>query len=264
MLGIWNGLKTSRLRSDYVCQIIVYSIAAVISGGMSFGALFYLWSGKQQNKNLNLIAPVFVGALIFSLIVFEIVKVLRDGYTFYVHGEKKVFSSKNYDAVKTLQIGPLTNLKDKALVLKLRWRPQPKKSPKVRSFQLHLQTPVEPTATFSVRLIGKSYNEEFEVAHQSIIQKIDLTPRGQSERVAEVYDDWREVVFAVVDSFPQYFLELRLSVDYPDNDTFLDIENAEMVEQLWVEVFLGLKLADLRHQRNYELSNVGSATIRIK
>lgn len=269
MLGLWHGTKSLRLRSDYVLQIIVYLCAAVISGGMFFGALFYLWSGKQPDGRLGLVAPVIAGALVTSLIVYEILKILRNGYVFYVRGERKVFSLKEFDTTKTLRIGPVTGLDGKTLVLKLRWRPQPENTPKVKSFQLHIQTPPEPTATFDVQLIGQTGNEELEIDRQSIIQKIDLTPRGQGERASEEYDDWREIAFSIADSFPQYLLELRLIIDHQhenskssDDPLSSKPENIKELEQLWIEMFVGLKLNDL-NPRNYKSSNVGAASIGV-
>jgi len=189
---------------------------------------------------------------------------------FYVLGEKQNFSSKEFDAANMLQIGPLTNLEGKTLVLNLRWRPQPENTPKVKSFRLQLQTPPEPSATFEVQLFGQTGDKEVKVAVQSIIQKIDLTARAAQERSAEVYDDWREITFSITDSFPQYLLKVRLTIDRPDENiensdgALTSKTNATVLERLWVEIFVGLKLDEVNNKPdNYKASNVGVADIFI-
>jgi hypothetical protein len=246
----------------------VYLIAAVISGGMSLGALFYLWPRKQQGEELVSVAPVLVGALVFSLVVYEIVKILRSDYVFYVRREKKVFSLKEFDSAKALRIGPLTGIDGKTIVLKLRWRPQSENTPKVKSFRFHLKTPPEPTATFDVQLIGQTGNDELEIGRQSIMQKIDLTPRGQGEQAGEEYEDWREITFPITGSFPQYLLKLNLIVDrqrennrHSDPPLPLEPENMKMLEQIWIEIFIGLRLGDLKDQGNNSISNIADANI---
>ena len=270
--------KSVRLRADHGWQLFSYLIGLGITGSMFIVPLYLFLSGKQEAFHSNIgdgAAPLgfFLvgGAVAVAYVIYEIMKVLREDYVFYVKEERTSFEIKKFDPTQTLQVGPFTDIESKALVVKLRWRPQLENTPHVKSFRLHIHTPPEPTATLDVQFVGRSGDQECEMGRRSVIQKIDLTPRGQGESAGKEYNDWQEIVLPITDSSPQYFLNVNVTVinRYGKNGKLAELtqggeEISKARDRLSMEIFIGLKLNELKQSGTYKKSNVDVVNICLK
>lgn len=209
-------------------------------------------------------AAIVVGGTGVGVSVYSFIKVLRNENIFYFPSERHQYYELSFDVSKTLTIEPLHEIEDKTIVVKVRWRPQPKSTPHVASFRLYLKRPVEPKAIFQVLLIGKRNGKERVIDKQTIEQKIDLAPPVQHAERDAVYEDWREVSFNTKERFPEYKFEINIDVS---ND-YADALEENITQRIWIDMFVALKLSEVQEFKKkrapYSMSNINDVLFSVR
>ena len=113
---------------------------------------------------------LIMGVVGFIALYHEARQDLWESFGFYPPKQRLRWRFKDFEAVKSLEIGPFTGLENKALVLVLRWKAQRQDLLKASAFTLFIKTPPEPFAKFNLQFFGQNGSEKTLLAQQSIQQ----------------------------------------------------------------------------------------------
>jgi hypothetical protein len=259
MRTLWKYRQQIRLRMECVATALAYIVGILFGVGMA-GVSFQIYQSRPTAEPEHLLLGA-MGAGFVWIMGYLLVKLLQTGHVFYMFSERRDYSSLSFDAAQQLEIGPLPNLTGRTLILSLRWRPHKNDTPGRKSFHLYLKKPPEPEATFTAELLGLGQGEEVVIAQKSVLQKVDPMPVGQGEDRPVEYDTWREISLPVEAPFSQYKVRLSLAVHRPDKEE----KAAEPLrpERLWMKMYAGMNLSDLKRREVYEYSNLAQADINI-
>ncbi len=265
-LSLWKNRQHLRLRMEYIWQTLNLGFPLLVFGAMFCFAWYqYLFMPPQPVRpggelpgelDPTTTVLLFTGMALFAIPYFtwRIVEIWLHSYVLSIRGEERAFFSSDFDTSQTVHIGPLTNVSGKALVLRLRWSPQLKNMPRVKSFALQTVSGKEREATFTVMLTHCEAGNEVELSRHNLVQKI--TTPSSKERPPE-YDKWRKIIFHIPDSSTDDSLKISVKMN-PRPQTGVDT-----TERLWLELSPGLGLRDVKNNDFSYASNIETAEMHV-